>query len=93
MGGAEADIARQSLKDHFVSLAPVFGDMPFFLSEEFSLVDCSIAPLLWRLPSLGIELPLTAKAVTQYGERMFKRASFQACITDPERELRDKHVA
>jgi RNA polymerase-associated protein len=58
------------------------------MSDEFGLVDCSIVPLLWRLPSLGVELPAQAKAVTAYADRMFKREAFRQSMTEPERELR-----
>ncbi len=85
--------ARTELADNLKSLAPVFAEMPFFLSEEFSLVDCTIGPLLWRLPHFGIELPPQAKAVTAYAQRLFKREAFQASLTDVEREMREKHVA
>lgn len=87
-GKKEADQARKELQESLVSLTPVFSDMPYFLSEEFSLVDCCIAPLLWRLPSLGIELPTKAKPINEYAKRMFKRDSFQASLTEAERELR-----
>jgi len=90
---AEADKARKELADNLIGLAPVFGNMPFFLSEEFSLVDCTIAPLLWRLPHFGIELPTQAKAIMAYGKRMFERDSFRASLTEAEREMREKHVA
>lgn len=82
--------ARTELLDNLKSLAPVFGEMPFFLSEEFSLVDCTIGPLLWRLPHLGIQLPPQAKAVTAYAQRLFKRDAFQASLTEIEREMREK---
>lgn len=83
--------ARTELKEGLISLAPVFADSPYFLSEEFTLVDCCIAPLLWRLPSLGIELPnsAAAKPVHEYMKRLFKRESFQASLTEAELELRD----
>lgn len=58
------------------------------MNEEFSLVDCCIAPILWRLPSWGISLPPEAKAVYKYAERMFERDSFQASLTEAEQELR-----
>ncbi len=80
--------ARSQLKDSLVSLCPVFADKPFFLSEDFTLVDCCIAPLLWRLPQLGIELPPQADAILEYASRVFARDSFQASLTDRERELR-----
>ena len=83
--------ARNELKEGLLSLAPVFADSPYFLSEEFTLVDCCIAPLLWRLPSLGIELPntSTSKSVHEYMKRLFKREGFQASLTEAELELRD----
>ena len=61
---------------------------PFFLSEEFSLADCAILPLLWRLERWGIELPATAaKRIERYTTRMFRRESFYASLTEAEREM------
>ncbi len=80
--------ARKELMESIAASADVFAAMPFFLSEEFSLVDASIAPLLWRLPHYGIELPKAAKAILAYGERMFDREGFQLSLTEGERELR-----
>jgi len=82
--------ARKTLEENFISLNPVFGDMPFFLSEEFTLVDCAIVPLLWRLPIFGIELPKKAKAVINYAKRCFDREAFQASLSEAEREIREK---
>lgn len=82
--------AREELKNGIVSIAPVFGEMPYFLSEEFTLVDCVIAPLLWRLPSYGIELPRSVKPIIAYQERVFARESFQVALTEAEREIREK---
>ena len=84
---AEAEAARSELRDSLTALAPVFNEMPFFLSNDFSLLDCCIAPLLWRLPSVGIQLPPKAKAVLDYGRRIFDRDSFQASLTEYEQGL------
>ncbi len=84
----DADAARKELQESLIRLAPVFNDAPYFLSDEFTLVDCCIAPLLWRLPVLGISLLPRAKPVATYAKRMFKRDSFQASLTEAERELR-----
>lgn len=83
----EADVARKTLQDHFISLAPVFAEMPYFLSEDFTLVDCCIAPMLWRLQGLVEELPVKAKPVKDYAARIFARESFQASLSELEREL------
>lgn len=81
--------ARQHLMDSLRILAPVFADKPYFLSDEFSLLDCCIAPMLWRLPTLGIDIEKEIEAIHHYCERVFKRDSFQASLTDLERELRE----
>ena len=59
------------------------------MSEGLSLVDCSIAPLLWRLPALGVELPPQAKAVHDYASRLFEKESFKESLTEVEREIRE----
>ncbi len=82
-----ATAARKQLTESIVMLAPLFEQNPYFMSEEFSLVDCSLAPIFWRLKSLGITLPASAKAVTEYAERMFDRDSFMDSLTEEEREL------
>lgn len=80
--------ARKALKEMLVASAEVFGARPFFLSDEFSLVDATIAPILWRLKFMGIELPTAAQPVTDYMERIFTRDSFIASLTQQEAEMR-----
>ena len=80
--------ARKELMESIAASADVFSAMPYFLSEEFSLVDASIAPLLWRLPHYGIELPKAAKAVLSYADRLFDREGFKLSLTEGEREFR-----
>ena len=85
----EADKARRQLREELLALAPVFAEYPFFMSEEFSLVDCYLAPLLWRLPVMGIELSGPgAKEVKTYMARVFERDSFLASLPEAEREMR-----
>ncbi len=87
--GKLVDDAREKLKNSLISVVPIFSHSAYFLSDEFTLTDCVIAPLLWRLPRFGIELPKTAKTVMKYEERIFNRESFQASLTEAERELRE----
>lgn len=88
-----SQIAAKELRNYLIKLAPVFNSALYFLNEEFSLVDCCIAPILWRLPSWGIQLPSEAKAVLKYAERVFARDSFQASLTESEQELRKVSIA
>ncbi|MET1254017.1 stringent starvation protein SspA [Aliikangiella maris] len=86
----EAEKSRKELTESLLTLAPVFSETPYFLSEEFSLIDCCLAPLMWRLSAMGITLTgRGSKEVSQYMELLFERDSFQASLTDAERELQD----
>lgn len=84
--------AIQELKESILSIAPVFAEEPYFMSEEFSLVDCYLAPLLWRLPAWGIELEgPAAKEIKSYMLRVFERESFQASLTEAEKDIRSTY--
>src|SRR6202171_1343 len=83
-----AEHSRKVLGEAICASADVFKAKPFFLSDEFSLVDASIAPILWRLPSYGIELALQAQPIVKYMNSIFMRSTFRSCLTVAERELR-----
>ncbi len=83
-----AQRARTVIRDGLTVISPVFKDQPYVLGEEFSLVDCALAPLLWRLPYYEIELPRQAKPILDYAERLFARKPFRASLTDAERDMR-----
>ena len=82
---------KENLLHEISSLAPTFKEYPFFMNDEFSLTDCYLAPILWRLPSLGINLPLTKniKPLLDYQEKIFDRPGFQDSLSIIERDLRD----
>ncbi|WP_317930939.1 stringent starvation protein SspA [Halioxenophilus sp. WMMB6] len=82
--------ARKELKDSLLAVAPIFAEMPYFMSEEFSIVDCCLAPILWRLDAMDIKIPKTkqSKPLFDYMDRLFERESFQASLTELEREMR-----
>ncbi|WP_108446808.1 stringent starvation protein SspA [Halomonas denitrificans] len=89
--GAKKDVekARKELRESLVGISPIFEDMPYFMSDEFTLVDCCLAPILWRLPVLGIELPeKQVKPLLNYMERLFDRDGFKAALSENEREMR-----
>lgn len=87
-GVGDVESARNELREQILALGPVFSENPFFMSEEFSLVDCYLAPLLWRLPSLNIELAGNgSREIKNYMNRVFERDAFKASLTDQEREI------
>ncbi|MDX1353138.1 MAG: glutathione S-transferase N-terminal domain-containing protein [Thiomicrorhabdus sp.] len=85
----EVKAARRNLQERLIQLIPVFDHMPYFMSEDYSLVDISMAVLLWRLPSLGIELPKGAKPITDYAEKVLSREMFVESLSDDEIDMRD----
>jgi RNA polymerase-associated protein len=85
----KAGNARNQLKEGLKVIAPVFEQTPYFMSEDFTLVDCSMAPILWRLKSYGIAVPPKARALQAYAERLFERDSFRSSLTEREREMND----
>jgi stringent starvation protein A len=84
-----ANRARKTLRESLLASAELFGHKPYFMSEEFSLVDCSIAPILWRLPRWEVDLPPShGRNIIKYAETLFRRPSFYASLTELEQEMR-----
>lgn len=83
-----ADAARKYLQESLISLTPLFESQNYFINDEFTLVDCCLAPLLWRLPLLKIDLAGKAKAIKAYKDRVFARPAFQASLSEQEQEMR-----
>lgn len=79
---------RKQLEDSIIASADIFGVRRYFLSDDFSLVDCSIAPILWRLPHFGIELRAATPALRRYMDLVFSRRSFRDSLSDAEQEMR-----
>ena len=81
-------VARKELRESLTGVSALFAEKAFFLSDELSLVDCCLLPILWRLPVLGVELPKPAKPLLDYMDRQFARETFQASLSLAEREMR-----
>ena len=60
------------------------------MNEEFSLVDCCVAPILWRLKEVGITLPdKSTKPLQKYMQTMFEREAFRESLTEAELEMQE----
>jgi RNA polymerase-associated protein len=86
---AQADAARKRLKELLVASIPLFKASKFFLNPEISLADCAMAPIVWRLPALGISLPKEGRPIEDYGQRIFHSAGFARSLTPEERLLNE----
>ena len=88
-GGRPAETARKRLREALIAAVPLFKAAKFFLNPELSLADCALAPLIWRLPSLGVALPREAHVIIDYGERIFRNPGFTRSLTPEEKLLRE----
>ncbi|MEN9595606.1 MAG: hypothetical protein RL236_40 [Pseudomonadota bacterium] len=80
--------AKKSLRESLLEAAPIFAARPYFMSDEFSLIDCVITPLLWRMPSIGIDLTSAPDdVINKYAQRMFKRPAFARSLSDIEMDM------
>ena len=89
-GGAQAESARKAMRDSLTGIAPIFAQRKFFMSDDYSLVDIYLTPMLWRLGHYKVKLPASAKPLIQFAERMFARDAFEASLSEAEREMRDR---
>jgi stringent starvation protein A len=87
-GGRPADAARKRLREQLLTTVPLFKASRFFLNPEMSLVDCLVTPVIWRLPSLGVDLGREGKPIMDYGERMFHSQGYARSLTSEERAQR-----
>lgn len=94
-GGAEKEAVlsklRKELSDSLVAISPIFAAQPYFMSDEFTLVDCCVAAILWRLSVMEVELPKgKASHLLAYADRLFSRESFVASLSKAERDMRPR---
>ena len=88
--GKRVDTARKALRDSVIATNSIFEEKPFFMSDDFSLVDCAVAPILWRADILGLDLPAKSTvAIRDYCERIFAREGFQLSLSELEQEMRN----
>jgi RNA polymerase-associated protein len=82
--------ARKELRESVIAIAPIFGEKPYFMNEEFSLVDCCVAPILWRLKEVDITLPeKSTRPMHRYMQNMFERDAFRSSLTETEIEMQE----
>ncbi len=90
-GEKKSSAAKQKLKENLLLSLDFIQGKKYFLSDDFSIIDCSMAPILWRLPEFGIELPKSAKPIIKYSERLFERSSFLENLSEQEEEIRNNY--
>ena len=86
---SQLDKMRKELRESIVSIAPIFGEKPFFMSDDFTIVDCCVCPILWRMSLMGIELPnnKSTKPLLGYRDRLFERESVMQSLSEQEKDM------
>jgi len=84
----EESRARQLLLETILASEPLFRVKPWFLSDQFSLLDAAVAPILWRLSHWQVALPGNLAAVDRYSQRVFAHAAFRTSMSEAERDMR-----
>jgi RNA polymerase-associated protein len=86
----EFDSLKKELVNLVSGIVLVLKEKPYFMSDEFTLVDCYMSAILYRLPYLGVNLPNTKSfaSLSTYQEKLFSRPSFDLSLTDSERDLK-----
>lgn len=85
--GEDVDNARKELSDSLLTVAPIFEQKKYFMSDDFTVMDCALAPLLWRLQHYGVVLPGSAKPLITYAATVFDREAFKESLTEAETEM------
>jgi len=91
---AAKEKARKDFQDSLTAIDPIFSEKPFFMSDEYTLVDCCMAAILWRLPLMGITIDKEkAPHLQAYMGRLFERESFKASLSDLESDMQHDHIS
>ena len=87
LGSRNENSLRKKLKSMLNSSLDLFSVNNYFLNDELTVIDCVLAPILWRLEYFGISLGKEHKAITDYMERVFSRETFQNSLSEDEEEM------
>ena len=82
-----ASNARRVMRDHLTAITPAFTQYHYFMSCDYTLIDCCMAPLLWRLDLFGVKLRAEAKHLMKYAKQLFDRGAFKQSLSPIEREM------
>ena len=87
LGTRNENSLRKKLKSMLNASLDLFSSNKYFLNDELTVIDCVLAPILWRLEYFGISLGKEQKAIADYMERVFSRETFQNSLSEDEEEM------
>lgn len=87
LGDKKNTKSKKMLKESLLAADPIFEASPYFMSNEYSMIDCVMAPFLWRLPAAGIEIASLGRGLATYATRLFSRKAFQESLSPEEKAM------
>ena len=87
LGSRNENSLRKKLKSMLNASLDLFSSNDYFLNDELTVIDCVLAPILWRLEYFGISLGKEQKVIIDYMERVFSRETFQNSLSEDEEEM------
>ena len=81
--------ARKEMRETLLGGVDIFTAKPYFLSDEYSLVDCTLAPVLWRLEQYGVDLPKQGAPILRYAKRLHERRLARRSLNDDDSDMGD----
>ena len=87
LGSRNENSLRKKLKSMLNASLDLFSSNKYFLNDELTVIDCVLAPILWRLEYFGISLGKEQKAITDYMERVVSHETFQNSLSEDEEEM------
>ena len=87
LGSRNENSLRKRLKSMLNASLDLFSSNKYFLNDELTVIDCVLAPILWRLEYFGISLGKEQKAISDYMEVVFSRETFQNSLSEDEEEM------
>lgn len=88
LGRGDNAVARRNIVDGLAQLTPVFARGGYLLGDDLSMLDISVAPLLWRMPHYRIDMGRDSGAFEGYLRMLFDRPAFREATTLAERAMR-----
>ena len=89
-GARKSANARDTMRNFLIRVTAELKqreNKKFFTSDSFTLLDASLAPILWRLKSYKIEMPRSSGPLWKYAREVYSRPCFQRSLTEVERDL------
>ena len=89
VSGIDEEQSRSNLLLLMRRVVPILEEFEYFMSEDFSLLDAVLAPLLWRAPTYNIDLQEVSPVIEKYAMRIFSRNCFIGSLTRAEQRVRE----